>query len=81
MPWSYVYQKVSTTKFIAAAVSLVHLTGVAISQQPISTAPQGSVTGADATIVGPGISMGKAATTPLKDVEIKDTDLVASRLV
>ncbi len=32
-------------------------------------------------IVGPGITMGRAATMPLKYVEIKDTDLVTSKLV
>lgn len=56
----------------------------AFAQQPAAPASQQATTaasGADATIVGPGISMGMAATTPIKFVEIKGADLLSSKLV
>jgi hypothetical protein len=70
-------------KIIAAAIALATLSSTAYAQQPSAPAASATTaaTGADATIVGPGISMGKAATMPLKYVEITDTDLVASKLV
>jgi hypothetical protein len=40
-----------------------------------------AATGADATIAGPGITMGKTASGPLKYVNIQDNDLVTSKLV
>lgn len=58
---------------LATAVSLT-LSGVAFAQQTVAT-------GSDATMAGPGIAMGSAATVPLKYVEIKDADLVASKLI
>lgn len=42
---------------------------------------QPAATGSDAILAGPGIAIGTAATMPLKYVEIKDTDLVTSRLI
>ncbi|MDE1158469.1 MAG: PRC-barrel domain-containing protein [Neorhizobium sp.] len=71
-------------KIIAAAVSFAALTGAAYAQQPAAPATSSSqpaAAGSDATLVGPGIAMGTAATMPLKYVEIKDTDLVTSKLV
>lgn len=59
---------------IAAAFSLVAVSGVAHAQETVAT-------GTDAILAGPGITMGKMATMPLKYVEIKDTDLVTSKLV
>ncbi len=64
-------------KIIATTVAFVALTGAAYAQQAAAPAAAGS----DATMVGPGITMGTAATMPLKYVEIKDTDLVTSKLV
>jgi hypothetical protein len=74
---------------IAAALVLGTMSTAAFAQQPAAPAEQPAATapaataadGADATMVGPGITMGKAATMPLKTVEIKDTDLVTSNLV
>jgi hypothetical protein len=40
-----------------------------------------AATGADATMAGPGITMGKTASGPLKYVNIQDNDLVTSKLV
>jgi len=59
---------------IAAAFSVVAVSGLAYAQETVAT-------GTDAILAGPGITMGKAATMPLKYVEIKDTDLVTSKLV
>lgn len=68
--------------FIAAALALGTMTSAVYAQQPAApAAPAAAASGADATLVGPGITMGKAATAPLKTVEIKDTDLVTSKLV
>lgn len=61
------------TVIIAAAVSL-SLTGAVLAQQAVAT-------GSDAMMAGPGITMGTAATMPLKYVEIKDTDIVTSKLI
>ena len=61
------------TSIIAAAVSL-SLTGAAVAQQAVAT-------GSDAMMAGPGITMGTAATMPLKYVEIKDSDIVTSKLI
>lgn len=71
---------------IAAALALGTMTSAVYAQQPAApaaqpVAPEAAASGADATMVGPGITMGKAATMPLKTVEIKDTDLVTSKLV
>lgn len=62
------------TSILAAAALSLSMTGAAFAQQAAAT-------GADATLVGPGITMGTAATMPLKYVEIKDMDLVASKLI
>lgn len=59
---------------IAAAFSVVAVSGLAHAQETVAA-------GTDAILAGPGITMGKAATMPLKYVEIKDTDLVTSKLV
>ncbi|NEI73224.1 PRC-barrel domain containing protein [Rhizobium lusitanum] len=61
------------TLIIAAAVSL-SLTGVVVAQQTVAT-------GSNAMMAGPGITIGNAATMPLKYVEIKDVDLVTSKLI
>lgn len=71
---------------IAAAFALASMSTAALAQQPAASgeqpaAPGVAASGADATMVGPGITMGMAATTPLKTVEIKNTDLVTSNLV
>jgi hypothetical protein len=71
------YEKAQMITIIAAAMAFAVMGTSAYAQQPAAPA----ASGADATIVGPGMTMGKAATMPLKYVEIKDTDLVASKLV
>lgn len=50
------------------------LSGAAVAQTAAAT-------GADAALTGPGITMGTAATIPLKYVNIQDTDLMTSRLI
>ncbi|MDP9837006.1 hypothetical protein J2T09_001758 [Neorhizobium huautlense] len=65
---------------IAAAMTFSLMGTAAYAQQPAAPAAP-AASGADAAIVGPGIAMGKAATMPLKYVEIQDTDLVTSKLV
>ncbi|MBW6425349.1 PRC-barrel domain-containing protein [Rhizobium sp. XQZ8] len=68
--------------FIIAAVSLAAMSGAAFAQQPAApAAPATAAAGSDAMMAAPGMTMGKAATMPLKYVEIKDTDLVTSKLV
>ncbi|KQX48195.1 photosystem reaction center subunit H [Ensifer sp. Root954] len=57
-----------------AALSLALVSSAAFAQEPAAN-------GADAMLVGPGITMGTAATMPLKYVEIKDTDIVNSQLI
>ena len=52
-------------------------TGIAGAAQ----AQQSAASGADAILAGPGITMGTAATMPLKYVEIRNTDLVTSKLI
>ncbi|WP_312366183.1 PRC-barrel domain-containing protein [Ensifer sp.] len=62
-------------KYVAAAALTVALvSSAAFAQEPAAT-------GADAMLAGPGITMGTAAKMPLKHVEIRDTDIVASQLV
>jgi len=72
-------------KFVIAAASLALLAGTAFAQQSATpaapAAPATAAAGSDAMMAGPGMTMGKAATMPLKYVEIKDTDLVTSKLV
>jgi hypothetical protein len=75
-------------KVIIAAVSFAAMSGAAFAQQPASpvtsaapSAPATAAAGSDAMMAGPGIAMGTAATMPLKYVEIKDDDLVTSKLV
>jgi len=65
-------------------IAIATMSTAAFAQQPAAPASQQATTaasGADATIVGPGISMGMAATTPIKFVEIKGADLLSSKLV
>ncbi|HEV7323312.1 MAG TPA: PRC-barrel domain-containing protein [Ensifer sp.] len=57
-----------------AAFSVALVSSAAFAQEPAAS-------GADAMLVGPGITMGKAATMPLKHVEIKVTDIVTSQLI
>lgn len=59
---------------IAAALSLSALSTAAFAQQPAAA-------GADATMAGPGITMGKAATMPLKYVQVQQNDLATSKLI
>lgn len=59
---------------IAATLSVVAVSRVSYAQETVAT-------GKDAVLAGPGITMGKVATMPLKYVEIKSTDLVVSKLV
>ncbi|WP_267549176.1 PRC-barrel domain-containing protein [Rhizobium rhizogenes] len=63
--------------FISATTALIVAAGIAGAAQ----AQQSAATGADAILAGPGITMGTAATMPLKYVEIRNTDLVASKLI
>ncbi|MGV1757095.1 PRC-barrel domain-containing protein [Rhizobium sp. A22-96] len=63
--------------FISATTALIVAAGIAGAAQ----AQQSAATGADAILTGPGITMGTAATMPLKYVEIRNTDLVASKLI
>ena len=59
---------------IVAGMIFSLLSGAAVAQTAAAT-------GADATLTGPGITMGTAATIPLKYVNIQDTDLMTSRLI
>ncbi len=59
---------------LVAGLALTLASGAAFAQTPAAT-------GADATMAGPGITMGKMASGPLKYVNIQDTDLVTSKLV
>jgi len=82
---SIAYEEILMKTIIAAALALGTMSNAAFAQQPAApaaTAPAATAaSGADATMVGPGIAMGTAATMPLKTVEIKGTDLVTSKLV
>lgn len=79
------YEDKLMKKMIAAAVTVAMMGTAAYAQQPAApaapAAEQPAASGADATMVGPGLTMGKAANMPLKFVEIKDADLVTSKLV
>lgn len=59
---------------IVAGVTLMLVSGAAFAQTTAAT-------GADATLAGPGITMGRTANGPLKYVNIQDNDLVMSKLV
>ncbi|CAN7636880.1 PRC-barrel domain-containing protein [Rhizobium sp. LjRoot98] len=59
---------------IAAGLVFSLLAGAAVAQTAAAS-------GADAALTGPGITMGTAATIPLKYVNIQDTDLMTSRLI
>ena len=59
---------------LVAGLALTLASGAAFAQTPAAT-------GADATMAGPGMTMGKMASGPLKYVNIQDTDLVTSKLV
>ncbi len=62
-------------KYVAAtALTVALVSSAAFAQEPAAS-------GADAMLAGPGITMGTAAKMPLKHVEIRDTDIVASQLV
>ncbi|OBZ95706.1 photosystem reaction center subunit H [Pararhizobium polonicum] len=59
---------------IVAGLALSLLSGAAFAQTAAAT-------GADAALTGPGITMGTAATIPLRYVNIQDTDLMTSKLI
>lgn len=59
---------------LVAGLTLTLLSGAALAQTTAAS-------GADATLAGPGITMGKMASGPLKYVNIQDTDLVTSKLI
>jgi len=59
---------------LVAGLALTLASGAAFAQTPAAT-------GADATMAGPGMTMGKMASGPPKYVNIQDTDLVTSKLV
>jgi len=59
---------------IALAVVMILIPGAVFAQTAAAT-------GADAALSGPGITMGTAATIPLKYVNIQDTDLMTSKLI
>jgi hypothetical protein len=61
--------------------STIFATVLSLSMAGAAFAQQTAATGSDAILAGPGIAMGTAAAMPLKYVEIKDTDLVTSKLV
>lgn len=63
--------------FLSATAALIVVAGIAGAAQ----AQQSASSGADAILAGPGITMGTAATMPLKYVEIRNTDLVTSKLI
>ncbi|KVK56732.1 hypothetical protein L905_25205, partial [Agrobacterium sp. TS43] len=63
-------------KVIALAAAAALSSSVAFAQTP-ATAP---AAGADATLSGPGITMGTKASGPLKFVNVQKTDLTASQL-
>jgi hypothetical protein len=62
------------TRPLVAAISMSFLGTAAFAQAPAAS-------GADATLAGPGMTMGTMATAPLKYVNIQDTDIVTSKLV
>ncbi len=59
---------------LIAGLTLTLISGAAFAQTSAAT-------GADATMAGPGITMGKMASGPLKYVNIQDTDIVTSKLI
>jgi PRC-barrel domain len=59
---------------LVAGLTLTLLSGAAFAQTTAAS-------GADATLAGPGLTMGKVASGPLKYVNIQDTDLVTSKLI
>ncbi|HEY0120312.1 MAG TPA: PRC-barrel domain-containing protein [Rhizobium sp.] len=59
---------------LVSGLALTLLSGAAFAQTTAAT-------GADAALAGPGITMGKTASGPLKYVNIQDSDLVTSKLV
>ncbi|TQY18291.1 PRC-barrel domain-containing protein [Rhizobium sp. rho-1.1] len=59
---------------LVAGLTLTLIGGAAFAQTSAAT-------GADATMAGPGITMGKMASGPLKYVNIQDTDIVTSKLI
>lgn len=59
---------------LVAGITLSLLAGAAIAQTAAAT-------GADAALSGPGMTMGKAATMPLKYVNVQSTDLMTSKLI
>jgi sporulation protein YlmC with PRC-barrel domain len=61
-------------RLLVAGLTLTLLSGAASAQTTAAS-------GADATLAGPGIAMGKMASGPLKYVNIQDTDLVTSKLI
>ncbi|MGV1955788.1 PRC-barrel domain-containing protein [Agrobacterium sp. 22-214-1] len=63
-------------KVIALAAAAALSSSVAFAQ----TATTAPAAGADATLSGPGITMGTKASSPLKFVNVQNTDLTASQL-
>ena len=59
---------------LVAALSLTLVSGAAFAQTTAAS-------GADATLAGPGMTIGKVASGPLKYVNIQDTDMVTSKLI
>ncbi|MET0749162.1 MAG: PRC-barrel domain-containing protein [Rhizobium sp.] len=59
---------------LVAALSLTLVSGAAFAQTTAAS-------GADATLAGPGMTIGTVASGPLKYVNIQDTDMVTSKLI
>jgi hypothetical protein len=59
---------------LVAGLALTFASGAAVAQTTAAS-------GADATLAGPGITMGKMASGPLKYVNIQDSDLMTSKLI
>ena len=59
---------------LIAALSLTLVSGAAFAQTTAAS-------GADATLAGPGMTIGTVASGPLKYVNIQDTDMVTSKLI
>jgi sporulation protein YlmC with PRC-barrel domain len=66
---------------IFALAAVAALTSSVAFAQTATTAPSAApAAGADATMAGPGITMGTKANGPLKFVNVQKTDLTASQL-
>ncbi|NTJ42063.1 PRC-barrel domain containing protein [Agrobacterium larrymoorei] len=68
-------------KVFALAAAAALTSSVAFAQTAAAPAPADApAAGADATLSGPGITMGNKASGPLKFVNVQKTDLTASQL-